>query len=328
MRRKKSSKVFISYRQLDSIGHASHLCADLKRHFGSQRIFMAIFAVEAGEDFVERIATALDSSNVLVAVIGTSWLTISDENGRRLDNEKDYVRLEIATALNQGIRIIPVLIDGATMPREADLPDEIKDLARYNAFEISNKRWEYDVGLLIETIEKAVRRQAWPLTTGVIVTSVAIAVLLFVAIGAWINKTSIQVNSADSTTASSPSPVVTTSNPLMTPTPHKTPDKNANDGSATPQASPTPSPSVQEPQLEVPWDSINKAASDLFPGRYIGKVTKRDDPVCNLGVCRQIVYVLLPDSAHNPGSSEPVMVTYQQINGRWQVTAQRMEQNH
>jgi hypothetical protein len=304
------------------------LCADLTRHFGSQQIFMAIFSVEPGEDFVERITTAVDSSNVLVVVIGTDWLMISDEKGRRLDDPKDYVRLEIVTALNQSIRIIPVLINGATMPREADLPAEIKNLARYNAFEISNKRWDYDVGLLIETIEKAVRGPAWPPTTRVIVGSVAIAVLFIVGIGLWINKSPIQVNSADSTQASSPSPEVTASKPVVSPTPNK--EKSpAKDGSPTPQASPT-TPKDQEPdsgQLEAPWDSISRAARDLFPGRHIEDVTKNGDPVCNLGVCRQMVYVVLPDSARS-NHREPVVVTYHQRNGHWQVSAQRINQNH
>src|SRR6202043_1240578 len=76
---------------------------------------------------------------------------------RRLDDEADYVRLELATALERSIRVIPVLVQGARMPRPEELPADIARLARRNAIELSDARWAYDVDRLSHTIEEVLR---------------------------------------------------------------------------------------------------------------------------------------------------------------------------
>jgi formylglycine-generating enzyme required for sulfatase activity len=127
----------------------------LSQRFGGDQIFMDIDTIEPGLDFVEVIEKAVGSCDVLIALIGRQWLTITDATGRRrLDNPEDFVRLEIATALDRNIRGIPVLVRGATMPRSTDLPDVLKKLSRRNALEISDTRFHYDVNRLIETLEK------------------------------------------------------------------------------------------------------------------------------------------------------------------------------
>ena len=100
---------------------------------------MDVDAIRPGFDFVDVIEFAVQQADVLLAVIGTSWLHSIDSNGnRRLDNPEDFVRREIASALESNIRVIPVLVEGAQMPRSIDLPDDIKPLARRNAIEISH----------------------------------------------------------------------------------------------------------------------------------------------------------------------------------------------
>jgi hypothetical protein len=91
------------------------------------------------EDFVKTIEETVGSCDVLIAVIGKGWLTSCDQEGqRRLDNPEDVVRTEIATALKRDILVIPVFVDGTSMPRSRDLPDDLKALVRRNALRLSH----------------------------------------------------------------------------------------------------------------------------------------------------------------------------------------------
>jgi formylglycine-generating enzyme required for sulfatase activity len=149
------AKIFISYRRDGSGGWAGRLDDWLSRHFGRDNVFMDINTIEPGLDFVEVIEQAVGQCDALIALIGKQWLTLSDDTGRRrLDNPEDFVRLEIAAALARNIRVIPVLVEGALMPRSTDLPDVLKLLARRNAHEISDRRFPYDVDRLIEVLDK------------------------------------------------------------------------------------------------------------------------------------------------------------------------------
>jgi len=142
--------IFISYRRQDSQSAAGRLADDLKERLSTTRIFRDIETIAPGEDFVDAIRKALDECGVLIAVIGPRWLTVTDAQGRRrLDDPADYTRIEIATALKrEGVRVIPVLIEGAAMPQVVDLPDDLVSLARRNAIDLSDKRWAYDLGLI------------------------------------------------------------------------------------------------------------------------------------------------------------------------------------
>lgn len=149
------SGIFISYRRQDSQGSAGRLADTLKAQFANNQIFRDIETIEPGVDFVEAIERALGSCVVLLAVIGPRWLSATDKNGRRrLDDPNDYTRVEIAAALQRKVRVIPVLVDGAAMPDAEELPDDLKTLARRQASELSDKRWDFDVRQLVQTIEK------------------------------------------------------------------------------------------------------------------------------------------------------------------------------
>ena len=87
--------------------------------------------------------TRVRSCAALVTVIGPRWPASSDDNSRRrIDDENDYVRHELAVALKEKIRIIPVLVGRAQMPRSTDLPADISDLARRNAVEITDAAFQ------------------------------------------------------------------------------------------------------------------------------------------------------------------------------------------
>src|ERR1700741_3460316 len=129
--------VFISYRRGDSSGAAGRLYDRLVASLGKQRVFMDVDSIEPGWDFIEVLDRHLAECEVVLAVIGPAWLSTTDaQRRRRIDDEADFVRLEIAGALSRGIRIIPILVDGARPPAAFDLPEDLKALARRQAIEV------------------------------------------------------------------------------------------------------------------------------------------------------------------------------------------------
>ena len=150
-----SGQIFISYRRDDSSGWAGRLYDHISNHFPNRQIFMDVDNLDPGVDFVEAIETSVSSCEVLVAVIGKRWLVSSDDEGnRRLDKPDDFVRLEIATALKRNIRVIPVLVDGASMPRSTGLPEDLKPLVRRNALPVSHDRFRFDSERLTDAIKR------------------------------------------------------------------------------------------------------------------------------------------------------------------------------
>jgi hypothetical protein len=147
--------VFISYRREDTGPYARLLKEHLSDRLPGAPVFMDLDSIEAGIDFAEAIESALDSSSVMVALIGPKWLTITDEDGhRRLDDPDDYVRFEIRTGLENCIRVIPVLVDGAKPLKRPLLPPDLHKLARLNALEMSYGRFEFDETRLTSIIQK------------------------------------------------------------------------------------------------------------------------------------------------------------------------------
>src|SRR5215472_2433311 len=150
-----SGNIFINYRRDDASYPAGRLYDRLSAHFPRNQIFIDVDNLDPGVDFVETIEQSVGACDVLIAVIGKRWLTSSEGEGpRRLDNPDDFVRLEIATALKRNIRVIPVLVDDASMPRASDLPDDLKLLVRRNAVEVSHTRFGTDSEKLITAIER------------------------------------------------------------------------------------------------------------------------------------------------------------------------------
>lgn len=145
--------IFVSYRRSDTTGYAGRLVDELERQFPGHQLFRDVESIEAGSDFVEAIDRALQASSALLVLIGPRWLDAVDANGkRRLEDPRDFVRLEIAAALQSGVKVIPVLVDGAQMPVEEKLPADIQRLARRQAHELTDRRWDYDVDQLFDQL--------------------------------------------------------------------------------------------------------------------------------------------------------------------------------
>ena len=133
--------IFISYRRGDSEGQARALSTELANYVGEGGVFMDVDSVALGRDFRQILHESLESCDTVLALIGPNWLDIRDASGRRrLDDPADIVRQEIATALKRNIPVAPVLLQGASMPPEQRLPDDLKDLAFRNGFELSADR--------------------------------------------------------------------------------------------------------------------------------------------------------------------------------------------
>jgi hypothetical protein len=156
------SHIFICYRREDSAGHAGRLADRLVAVFGSSQVFLDIDQLQLGEDFVERTLAVVESCRVVLVVIGRSWLAARDDvGGRRIDRPDDYVRREVAAALGRGSTVVvPVLVHGATMPREDDLPEEIRALSRRNAQAIPDELWNTETTRLIARIKTLIQAPA------------------------------------------------------------------------------------------------------------------------------------------------------------------------
>ncbi len=114
---------------------------------------MDVNAIQPGRDFRKAIDESIHQCSVLLAVLGRDWLESKDALGqRRLDDETDFVRLEIASALQRDIPVVPVLVRGARMPRAEQLPADLRELAYRNAVELTHARWKSDVRVLIQAL--------------------------------------------------------------------------------------------------------------------------------------------------------------------------------
>jgi hypothetical protein len=138
--------IFISYRREDTAGFARALYNALLAHFDTSQIFMDVATIEAGADFVRAIDEAIASSHFMIVLIGRHWLS------PRLAKPTDYVRVEIAAALRRNIRVIPVLVDGAEMPKAEDLPNDVALITKRNGLPLNHTQFEADVERLIEEI--------------------------------------------------------------------------------------------------------------------------------------------------------------------------------
>ena len=149
--------IFISYRRDDTEGEAGRLFDDLVRSFGEDSVFMDVAGINPGIDFRKAIDDNVATCGVLLAMIGPEWVTITKSPGqRRLDDENDFVRLEIASALARNIAVIPVLVHDSKMPHPDQLPENLKDLAYRNSVEITHARWNSDVQLLTKALRQYV----------------------------------------------------------------------------------------------------------------------------------------------------------------------------
>ena len=192
MQAERSPGVFLSYRRSDTEGYAGRLFEGLVARFGRDRVFFDVARIAPGQNFHEVIDGQLRASGALLALIGKTWASATDDAGKpRLDDPEDSVRVEIGGALEHGIPVIPVLVQGAAMPRSGDLPEGLRALTRINAIELRHTRWDADFAELLETLETHVapqparrgRRPRWLVP--------AIAGLALLALVAWLMRVDV-----------------------------------------------------------------------------------------------------------------------------------------
>ena len=149
--------IFISYRRDDASGYALALYKKLREVFVNSELFIDIDTIELGRDFVEVIEDTLETCEVVLTLIGRNWIMPQDDGTRRIDNPNDYVRTEITKALSRNIRVIPIFLDGATMPSLSELPSDLSELVRRNGIEIRAAHFDSDVQRLVETLERIIK---------------------------------------------------------------------------------------------------------------------------------------------------------------------------
>lgn len=210
-------KVFISYRRQDSAGYVRALYNELAQYFGHEQIFMDVDDIPLGTDFVSILNRNLQDCQIMLVVIGPQWLDIRNSRGeRRLENPDDFVRLEVARAIENDFTIIPVLVNGADMPAEADLPENLRALSRRQALVLDNKYYKHGIADLTAALEAHLGRpdntphQPEPLTpelppvakrgaTLKVLAGVAVLLLLGAGLSFWFGATPQPTQPAQST---------------------------------------------------------------------------------------------------------------------------------
>jgi TIR domain len=149
-----SAKVFISYRREDSKWPARQLYNSFLRHLPQRQIFIDIDSIPPGADFVEILEQQVKECEIVLALIGPGWTGNMDPKTgrRRLDNPKDFVRIEICAALSRGISVVPVLLDGTPMPEVDQLPEDMRMLTRKQAEIVAYHTFETDVNRLMRRL--------------------------------------------------------------------------------------------------------------------------------------------------------------------------------
>lgn len=170
-------RVFLSYRRGDVGGHAGRLADALHQRLGPKNVFQDVVAIAPGRDYTAVIDHALDESDAVLVVIGPGWLAAATPRGvPRLFEPDDYVRLETARALQRDVRVVPVLVGGASLPAAADLPEDLQALAQRQAVVLHDETWHQDLDGLVrslrgEPVVATKRRRRWQLAAvaGVVV---------------------------------------------------------------------------------------------------------------------------------------------------------------
>lgn len=159
--------IFISFRTDDEPFAATLIDHTLSDRFGADQVFRSSRSIRAGDDFDTVIRTVLRRCDVLLAVIGPRWLSAADGTGRRrLHQRDDWVRREIRTALREGTRVVPVLLNGAARPRVEDLPADLADLARKQTLRLAHRHAPQDLDHLVEQLTGLVPELRAPTAPG------------------------------------------------------------------------------------------------------------------------------------------------------------------
>ncbi len=156
-------KIAISYRRADSRAIVGRILDRLAEHYGEKEIFIDIEDIPFGIDFRKHIDDVLHQVQVLIVIIGKQWRGQSDGGPARIFEESDPVRIELQTALGSSIRIIPILIDDATMPQASELPDNLKEFSFRNALRVDlGVDFKFHIGRLISALDEIIGKPSGP----------------------------------------------------------------------------------------------------------------------------------------------------------------------
>jgi len=195
-----SGNIFINYRRGDEPGFVQALLGRLEQAFPADQLFIDVDHIPPGEDFIRVLESQVAECDALLAVIGRGWLDAADESGhRRINDPNDFVRVEIESALKQGKRVIPVLVNDARMPRANELPETLRPLATRNAVRLTHERFRADMQVLISALQRPrsevaaalplqhlqAETQQRPRSSGIL-PAAAVALLLVIAGGVWL----------------------------------------------------------------------------------------------------------------------------------------------
>lgn len=161
-----ANRVFISYRRDDAAGYAGRLEEALEKRLGKGSTFRDVLDIAPGSDFAAAIRDRLAGAQSVLVLIGPRWAGGLSAGSRRIDDDADFVRQEVAVALGSGARVLPVLLPGAEMPSESELPVTLKPLARRQALSLSDTHWQADIQRLVDAIGLPGRRRVWPWALG------------------------------------------------------------------------------------------------------------------------------------------------------------------
>lgn len=151
-----SLRIFISYRRGDCQAQANGLNDGLRHRLPDAHIFMDIDSIPLGADFEQHIRDEIRACDVVLVLIGDEWLDMTDGQGtRRLDKPRDFVRLEVESALVEArVRVVPVLVEGAEVPPPDELPDGMRALTSRQCIYISDRNWQADLRRLSEELQR------------------------------------------------------------------------------------------------------------------------------------------------------------------------------
>ena len=144
-----------SYRRDASAGHVGRVKDRLERALGHDLLFMDVDAIPLGMNFVKVLQEEIATCGALLAMIGPNWLDARDEEGNsRLGNPNDFVRVEIAGALQRDIPVIPILLDGARLPKADQLPKDLEELSVRNGLDVRHASFDSDMDRLIRGLKQ------------------------------------------------------------------------------------------------------------------------------------------------------------------------------
>ncbi|WP_135213178.1 ATP-binding protein [Vitreimonas flagellata] len=154
--------IFIGYRRDDSGDMAGRIHDRLSSAFGEAAVFKDVDDIPVGQDFGEHIRTVLQQCQIFLALIGPQWIDFRNKAGARcLDDENDWVRLEIEIALSLGLQVIPVLINATPMPKQAELPGVLAGLPALNAARVRrDPDFHKDVSMLVDALKSAIETRS------------------------------------------------------------------------------------------------------------------------------------------------------------------------